>query len=127
MKIAVIAILAGSLLKSQQFPPERWVQAERDVRRLKPEAFPQVPKRIVRYLRRHGYTVPQTFGESAPATPVGILEVESQLLKLSSTLVLLDHKWVKHLEGCVRRFDCWDCTEASVPLFVYFVGKLDLK
>jgi len=39
----------------------RWVQAEREIRRVAPQTYYGLPRAVSHYLQRHGYTIPQSY------------------------------------------------------------------
>jgi len=63
--------LTQSVLMAQNASPpdagQRFETAARKIRRLPPEAFPQLPAGVTKVLRRAGCAIPQPFGMSAPA------------------------------------------------------------
>ena len=50
---------------------DKWAAADSATLRLPPAAFSQLPKNIVRYLQRHGCTIPQTYLSSEPHNVIG--------------------------------------------------------
>jgi hypothetical protein len=69
MKIKVCAVavvgfvLASLLLAAQQFD---WNRAEREIRRLPPSSFKELPAKVVKELKVRGCTIPQTYTSRKP-------------------------------------------------------------
>jgi hypothetical protein len=61
MKTVVLVLCIVNLGVAGQFDQQRWVEAEREIRRVAPQSYPGLPTAVSRYLRRHGYTIPQTY------------------------------------------------------------------
>ena len=70
MRIAVLLFLFASLGAASPIEPDQWARAEREIRRLKPETLPGLPRSVSRYLRRHGYTIPQLYDGERPHNAV---------------------------------------------------------
>jgi hypothetical protein len=70
MSLPVLLAIALSAFGSQrtpdQFDPQRWAQAEREIRRLAPDSFRSLPAPIVKYLRTNGYRIPQLYDNDVP-------------------------------------------------------------
>ncbi len=64
MKLKVYAVavvgfaLASMLLAAQQYD---WDKAEREIKRLAPSEFKQLPKEVVKQLEQRGCTIPQSY------------------------------------------------------------------
>jgi hypothetical protein len=43
-----------------------WEMAEKNIKRLSPDLFPQLPQNIKSYLNKNGYTIPQSFSSEKP-------------------------------------------------------------
>src|SRR5206468_210989 len=59
--IATFLFVPISLGSAGQIDPQRWVQAEREIRCVAPQAYGALPSTVVRYLQRHGYSIPQGY------------------------------------------------------------------
>jgi hypothetical protein len=66
MKTALVTLLIASLSPTAQIAPQRWAEAEREIRRLAPAAFRDLPAPVAAYLRQHGYTIPQVYDTPRP-------------------------------------------------------------
>lgn len=63
----ITLVLLTLLARSAQIPlPEGWEQAEREIKRLPPAAFPQLPEAVVKKLEARGCTIPQSFIKPQP-------------------------------------------------------------
>jgi hypothetical protein len=64
---ALVFLTAGSdHVKPSQRVKEKIVEADRQVRRLPPSAFPELPTKIKRELERRGCTIPQASADKKP-------------------------------------------------------------
>lgn len=61
MRTAVLLLLFVSLSAAGQIDQQRWARAEREIRRLTPQTCRGLPRSVSHYLRRHGYTIPQSY------------------------------------------------------------------
>ena len=63
MFLLVIAIHLGTL-QEVPIPQSRWEQAAKEIKRVKPSAFPKLPSEIGAYLQSRSCMVPQVWGAS---------------------------------------------------------------
>lgn len=61
MKTAAFVLLFACLAPGGLVDQQRWDQAERAMRRIARQAYRGLPQPVSRYLRRHGYTIPQSY------------------------------------------------------------------
>ncbi len=66
----ILFLLAGCTCSFCQFATADWEEADRDVVRLSPSNFPQLPKAIRQELARRNCTIPQVSGEKKPGNVV---------------------------------------------------------
>lgn len=69
MLLSVWALVGLSAPQSiPQFDPSKadWSRADREIRRLSPSAFPELPANLVQDLRRRGCTIPQAHHKKEP-------------------------------------------------------------
>jgi hypothetical protein len=66
MGTAVLLLWFVSLSGAGQIDQQRWARAEREIRRLTPQTYRGLPRSVSRYLRRHGYTIPQSYDRQEP-------------------------------------------------------------
>lgn len=60
--IVVVGFFGSTPVK----PQKEWDVADADVRRLQPNAFAQLPAKILRYLEAHQCTIPQNYADQLP-------------------------------------------------------------
>ncbi len=65
-KFALIFIVFILTVASKANAQDKWQNADEATLRLKPNAFSQLPKKIVSFLEKRNCTVPQTFSNSTP-------------------------------------------------------------
>ena len=63
--LLLLVVFADSV-GGRQADRQRWVEAERQIRRLSPAAHTGLPDPVIRYLLRHGYSIPQLFDRAEP-------------------------------------------------------------
>jgi hypothetical protein len=66
----VLLLFLVSLTAAGQIDQARWARAEREIRRLTAQPSLGLPRSVSRYLRRHGYTIPQAYDLQRPHNAV---------------------------------------------------------
>lgn len=70
MRTAVLLLLFVSYSAGGQIDQERWWRAEQEIRRFAPHKLLGLPPSVTRYLRRHGYRIPQAYDREGPHNAV---------------------------------------------------------
>jgi hypothetical protein len=76
---AILIFMLAHLGSPGQIAREHSAEAEHEIRRVAPEAYRGLPASVARYLRRHGYTIPQTYDVARQHNAVsGLLDDDTE-------------------------------------------------